>query len=77
MKEIANYPSHHEAELAAGFLRDAGIPAITRSDDAGGWEPGLTFVGSVRVMVGPDDWDQALEILQELDALGSEDEVRS
>lgn len=65
MKQIASYSSHHEAELAAGFLRDAGIPAVTRSDDAAGWEPGLTFVNSVHVMVPPEHTDRALALIRQ------------
>jgi hypothetical protein len=67
MIQIASYSSHHEAELAAGFIRDAGISALTRSDDASGWEPGLTFVNSVRLLVPPDEADRARSILKELE----------
>jgi hypothetical protein len=64
--EIASYSNHYEAELAAGFLRDAGIRAATRSDDASGWEPGLTFVQSVRLAVKEEDWDLAVAVLRQL-----------
>lgn len=67
MKEIARYSSRHAAELAAGFLKDAGIGAIVRSDDASGWEPGLTFVQAVRILVDAEDEDNARTILQDLE----------
>lgn len=66
--QIASYSTHHEAELAAGFLRDAGIPAVTRSDDASGWEPGLTFVQSVRLSVEEEDRDRAVALLRQLES---------
>lgn len=67
METVARYSSRHEAELAAGFLRDAGVDAIVRSDDASGWEPGLTFARSAWITVHGADATRALEILHGLD----------
>jgi len=64
MEMVARYSSRHEAELAAGFLRDAGVDAIVRSDDASGWEPGLTFARSAWIAVREADTTRASEILQ-------------
>jgi hypothetical protein len=69
MKAIARYPNRHEADLAAGFLEDAGITAVVRSDDASGWEPGLTFVESVWIYVAHGDQDQAMKVLRDLGGL--------
>jgi hypothetical protein len=67
MEMVARYSTRHEAELAAGFLRNAGVDAIVQSDDASGWEPGLTFAGSAWISVPETDATRALEILQDLD----------
>jgi selenocysteine lyase/cysteine desulfurase len=69
MNRVASFASHHEAELVAGFLRDQGITAVTRSDDASGWEPGLTFVNSVHLYVSPEDVDRARAALRGLDEI--------
>jgi hypothetical protein len=66
--QIASYSTHHEADLAAGFLRDAGMSAMTRSDDASGWEPGLTCVQSVRLLVPDEDRARAVAVLRQLES---------
>ncbi len=40
---LARFRYRHEAELAAGFLLDGGIPFRLQIDDAGGVDFGTTF----------------------------------
>lgn len=60
--EIARYTHRHEAEMAAGRLVDAGIPAVVVGDDAGGMYPGIM---PVAVRVAPEDEERAREALAE------------
>jgi hypothetical protein len=62
--EVARFRYRHEAEMAAGTLADAGIPAVVVGDDAGGMYPGIMFVAvrvaaenveNARAVLGPDD----------------------
>ena len=43
--EVARFRHRHEAEMAAGRLADAGIPAVVVGDDVGGMYPGIMSVG--------------------------------
>jgi hypothetical protein len=63
MVEIARYQYRHEAELAAGFLQDAGIEALVLVDDAGGYEFGLAFARPARLLVPGSDVERAREVL--------------
>lgn len=60
---IAEYLYRHEAEFAAGFLRDAGIPFRLQIDDAGGADAGVTIGRPAVIWVRADDEDEAREIL--------------
>ena len=60
--EVARFRFRHEAEMAAGRLADAGIPAVVVGDDAGGMYPGIMSVG-IRVARG--DEARAREVLTE------------
>ena len=62
---VANYAYRHEAELAMGYLEDAGIAAAVSVDDAGGGYASLSFVaGSARLRVREEDTGRALEVLR-------------
>ena len=68
MKVVKVYFKKHEALIAEGLLRDAGIEVIVSSDDAGGYRQHLTFgMGNNRVMVQDSDFERAQEILEVLD----------
>jgi hypothetical protein len=54
----------HEAELAKGFLDDAGIEAVIQKDDASGLETGLSFTSPAKLIVHKDDLNQARQILR-------------
>lgn len=65
---VARFNHRHEAEIAHGFLEDAGITAIVRADDGGGaFGAPLTFnLGSfAEVFVASEDVDQARQILSD------------
>lgn len=54
---VATFPHRHQAELARGFLTDAGLPAAVTADDGGGaFGLPLTFsrrsFATVRVAAG-------------------------
>ena len=58
--EIARFRFRYEAEMAAGTLADAGIPAVVVGDDVGGMYPGIM---SVALRVGRGDAGRAREAL--------------
>ncbi len=60
--EIARFRYRYEAEMAAGRLADAGIPAVVVGDDAGGMYPGIM---SVALRVAREDEERAREALRE------------
>ena len=60
---VARFHYRHQAELAYGFLQDAGIEAALFIDDAGGMEVGLAFANPARLMVHPDRVEEARDIL--------------
>jgi hypothetical protein len=61
---IARFAYRHQAELAKGYLDDAGVPARLLIDDAGGMEAGLPFANPARLLVGEDDVERAREVLR-------------
>lgn len=65
---VATFPHRHQAELARGFLSDAGLPAAVTADDGGGaFGAPLTFsrrsFATVRVNAG--DAPEARRLLRE------------
>ena len=61
---VGRFFYRHEAEFAKAYLDAAGIDSAIFADDAGGMEVPLSFSNSVRLLVHPDDADQAREILE-------------
>lgn len=59
---IAEFTYRHEAEFAAGFLTDAGIPHRLQIDDAGG-DLGLTLGRPAIIWVLAVDAERAREVL--------------
>jgi hypothetical protein len=57
---VARFTYRHEAEFAAGFLGDAGIPHSVLVDDHGGH---ITLSNSARVLVAAEDVEAAREVL--------------
>jgi hypothetical protein len=60
---IAEYRYRHEAELAAGFLSDAGIPFRLQVDDAGGADLGLSMLRPAILWVRAVDVEDARMLL--------------
>ena len=61
---VATVPSVADASLVKGILDEAGIPAIIRSDNAGGMYPAIA---GAEVLVRTEDVDRANDALQPLD----------
>jgi hypothetical protein len=59
---VAEFAYRHEAEFAAGFLADAGIPYRLQADDAGG-DLGLTLGRRAVIWVHAMDVDRARDVL--------------
>ena len=68
---IAEFLYRHEAEFAAGFLEDAGIPYRLQIDDAGGADLGVTIARPGRLWVRGIDVEAAREVL-DLDGSGAD-----
>lgn len=63
---VATFAHRHEADLARGYLEDAGIRAISTADDGGGaFGLPLTFSpkGFATVRVRGEDEERAREVL--------------
>ena len=61
---IAEYSYRHEAEFAAGFLENAGIPFRLQTDDAGGADSFMTITRPARLWVRREDVDEARDVLE-------------
>lgn len=66
---VATFDRRHEADFARGFLEDAGIDSVLSADDAGGADMGLSFARQVRLLVRPEDRQDAEEVLREAGVL--------
>jgi hypothetical protein len=66
--EVARAGSVSEAHLIAGFLDSNGIEARVSSDDAGGLEPQWQLTNGVRILVAPEDLDEARRIVAEVES---------
>jgi hypothetical protein len=62
---LRTFGYRHEAELAQGFLREAGIQTVFQSDDGGGSYAGLSFTRPIRLLVRAGDAEEALQVLDE------------
>lgn len=61
---VARFQYRYEAELARGYLADAGIPSAVQVDDAGGAYAGLQLTPSpARVHVRSEDLRRARRVL--------------
>jgi len=61
---VAQINYHHEAEMALGYLESAGLEAGLFIDDAGGSQVGMAFATPGNLVVGPQDRERAIEILE-------------
>lgn len=62
---IAEYGASYEAELAAGILRDAGIPVLVQGPEVGIFGPGFSGPTSrgVRILVPVEMLEEARDLL--------------
>lgn len=61
---LATFNRRYEAEIARGFLDDAGIDSVSSADDAGGADVGLSFSRQVRLLVREEDAERARGVLE-------------
>lgn len=73
---LARFRYRHEAELAAGFLSDAGIPFRLQIDDAGGVDFGATFARPPVLWVRAEDVSEARELIGATDDEEREEDPR-
>ena len=60
---VARFHYRHEAELANGYLENAGVDSALHIDDAGGMDVGLAFVNPARIVVRAEDEERARRVL--------------
>ncbi len=60
---VARFHYRHEAELAHGYLKSAGVDAALLIDDAGGMDVGLAFSNPARLVVRAEDEERARGVL--------------
>jgi hypothetical protein len=62
---VASYSSRAQAEMMVELLRNEGVGAIARIDDAGGLRPEIVIgTGWAKVIVRAEDEDRARKILE-------------
>ncbi len=70
---VARFHYRHEAELAHGYLENAGVDSALHIDDAGGMDVGLAFVNPARIVVRAEDEERARQILVDVGMLEAPD----
>jgi len=60
----ARFLNRFEADVAKSALDAVEIDSIVRADDAGGMRPGMWMGSAVELLVRPDDFERAVEILE-------------
>jgi len=61
---VAQFAHRYEAELAQGYLQDAGIESMVSMDDASMMDTGMTFPKGARLIVMRENVERALEVLR-------------
>jgi hypothetical protein len=72
-EKIADFTFRHEAELAKGYLDDAGIESFLVADDAGG-NLGLTLENDAAILVRSVDAARARQVLHDAGMLGEDED---
>jgi Putative prokaryotic signal transducing protein len=62
---IAECPTEAEAAITMAVLGSYGIDAVVSRDDAGGMQPGLSYISGVKVLVAAEDAAEARRVLAE------------
>lgn len=72
---VATFGQRHTAEIAQGFLDDAGVRSAVSVDDAGGLIAGITLgQEQARVLVKPDEVRRARRVLVEAGMVETEED---
>jgi hypothetical protein len=66
LKQIGIYSSSAEANLVRARLQANGIEAIVQADSGYGTIPQLEAYSGVKVLVRPEDLEEALDVLERL-----------
>jgi hypothetical protein len=69
---LASFHRRYEAEIAQGYLHDAGIECVILADDAGGADLGLPLTRRARLFVLAADEERAYRVLGDAGVLGDE-----
>ncbi len=64
MAVVGTYLNEVEAEMAQHLLETEGIKAVVQKDNCGGMYPQLVLLRGIKVLVGNDDEQKALEMLE-------------
>lgn len=62
---VATFAYRHEAEMAQGYLEDAGIPVVMMAGDAAGIELGFAAPYRASIAVRQEDAGAARDVLRE------------
>jgi hypothetical protein len=62
---LAKFDRRYEAEIAQGFLTDAGIESAVSADDAGGADLGLSFTRRTKLLVLASVEQRARQVLED------------
>jgi hypothetical protein len=62
---VATFVNEMDADLAQATLSAAGIESFIRFDDMGGMMPSLQESGGVKLLVSPEQLDEARALLSE------------
>ncbi|MFW5951314.1 MAG: putative signal transducing protein [Gemmatimonadota bacterium] len=60
---VATFSYRHQAEMARGYLDDAGIPVVMVAGDAAGIELGFAAPNRARLAVRAEDVERARQLL--------------
>lgn len=66
---VGEFAHRYEAELAQGYLQNAGIESMVTMDDALTTDIGMTFPRPARLVVIRADAERAIEVLRQANVL--------
>lgn len=66
---VASFSRRYQAEMAQGYLNDAGIESMISADDAGGTDLGLGLTRTAHVIVRTEDEGRARKVLEDAGVL--------
>jgi hypothetical protein len=66
---VTEFAHRYEAELAQGYLQDAGIESMVSMDDASAIDTGMTFPRAARLIVLRENAERALQVLRDANVI--------